>query len=314
MLDARSEIHRKGRVRIATFAIALLAATLLPLAAVAAESPTLDHIRTAGKVTLGYRADAQPFAYRDPAGAAAGYSVELCKSVAEQVKRDAGVPTLAVDWVAIPSEGGFGAVKDGKVDLLCGADSETLSKRSDVAFSIPIFAGGIGAMVRSDASFRLKEVLSKGQGAGPFWRASPAQILQKQTFAAVKGSPGERWVTGRLNTLEIDANVVGVGSYDAGVRSVLDRTASVFFADRAMLLDAAKRSPSPRDLVVLDRRFTVEPIALVMRRGDEDFRLLVDRALSKLLASDAFRTLYAKSFGVPDEFVGNFFRMNALPE
>lgn len=314
MLDERSKILRTRGARLATLVVALLAATLLPLASAAPESATLDRIRTAGKLTLGYRTDAQPFSYRDASGSAAGYSVELCRNIAEQVKRDLGAATLAVDWVPVPREEGFSAVKDGKVDLLCGADSETLSRRSDVAFSIPIFPGGIGAMLRSDASFRLKEVLSKGQRAGPFWRASPAQILEKETFAVVKGTTGEKWLAGRMDSLTIDARVVGVESYDAGVRSILDRTANVFFADRAILLDAARRSPSPRDLVVLDRRFTVEPLALAMRRGDEDLRLLVDRSLSRLLASDAFRTLYAKSFGAPDEYVRNFFQMNALPE
>ena len=81
-----------------------------------------------------------------------------------------------------------------------------------------------------------------------------------------------------------------------------------------MLLDAAKRSPSPRDLVVLDRRFTVEPIALAMRRGDEDFRLLVDRALSQLLASDAFRTLYAKSSARRTRCARQFLPVSALPD
>ena len=51
----------------------------------------------------------------------------------------------------------------------------------------------------------------------------------------------------------------------------------MFFGDRPILLDAAQRSASSGDLVVLDRLFTVEPLALALERGDEDFRLLVDR-------------------------------------
>ena len=46
----------------------------------------------AGKLTLGYRADARPFSYRDEAGKPAGYSVALCQKIAEQVKTELGLP------------------------------------------------------------------------------------------------------------------------------------------------------------------------------------------------------------------------------
>jgi polar amino acid transport system substrate-binding protein len=64
-----------------------------------------------------------------------------------------------------------------------------------------------------------------------------------------------------------------VDSYDAGIKRVLDRNSDVFFGDRAILLEAAKRSPSAGDLVVLDRLFTYEPLALALARNDDDFRL-----------------------------------------
>jgi ABC-type amino acid transport substrate-binding protein len=94
----------------------------------------------------------------------------------------------------------------------------------------------------------------------------------------------------------------------------LDRSTNVFFGDRAILVDAAKRNPAKGDLIVLDRHFTYEPIALALQRGDEDFRLLVDRTLSRLYTAEDFRFLYAKWFGEPGEFALEFFRQSALPE
>ena len=315
MVRIRSESPRGDRISIAMMAIACLAVALLPAAVAAAESDaTLNRIRAGGKLTLGYRTDGRPFSYRDESGNAAGYAVEVCKRIAEQVKTDAGAPTLAVEWIPVTIEDRFRAVQDGKVDLLCAPDTATLSRRKDFGFSIPVFPGGVGAMLRSDASFRLRQVLSKGAPTGPFWRASPAQILEKQTFAVVKDSTAEQWLAGRSEQLQIDAKVVPVASYDAGVQAVLDRRANVFFADRAILLDAAKRSASGRNLVVLDRRFTYSPLVLTLARGDEDFRLLVDRALSRLFASDAFPSMYAKWFGEPGDYARNFFQMNAVPE
>ena len=98
----------------------------------------------------------------------------------------------------------------------------------------------------------------------------PAQILEGKTFSVVAGTTSESWLAGRLDKFQLTAKVVPVDSYEAGIQRVLDRSSDVFFGDRAILLDAAKRSPSARDLIVLDRQFTYEPIALAFaarRRG-----------------------------------------------
>jgi len=301
---------------VAVFAIAFLAALPSPTAEAATGTVgTLERVKQSGKLTLGYRTDAPPFSFRDEAGNAAGYSVTLCQKIAEQVKADLKLPNLSVEWLAVTMEGRFQALQEGKVDLLCEADSETLARRKDVGFSIPIYPGGIGALLRSDSSWRLRQVLTKGKAAsGPLWRASPAQILEQQTFSVIPRTTSETWLAGRLDKFQLTASVVPVASYEEGIRRVLDRTTNVFFGDRVILLEAAKRSPSKRDLIILDRHFTYEPIALVLQRGDEDFRLLVDRTLSRLYASEDLHFLYAKWFGEPGEFALEFFRLSALPE
>ena len=113
---------------------------------------------------------------------------------------------------------------------------------------------------------------------------------------------------------QLTAKVVPVKGYDAGVQSVLDRSSNVFFADRSILLDAAKRSPSAGDLTVLDRQFTYVPFALALERNDADFRLVVDRTLSQFFGSEEFHSLYVKWFGEPDESTAMFFRLSTLSE
>jgi len=86
------------------------------------------------------------------------------------------------------------------------------------------------------------------------------------------------------------------------------------FGERAILMDAARRHASSRDLTVVDRLFTFEPLALALGRGDDDFRLAVDRALSRIYRSGEIGGLYTDVFGEPDENALAFFRWNALPD
>jgi ABC-type amino acid transport substrate-binding protein len=311
-----SESTNGHRVRIASLAFAFLGAALLTAAQIApASAATLDRVRETGKLTLGYRTDAHPFSYQDQPGAPAGYSVALCQKIADQVKADLGLPTLAVEWVPVTLADRFNDVKQGKIDLLCGADTATLTRMKDISFSISIFPGGIGAMLRADAPPPLQELLAEAPPPShPVWRGSPARtFLEKKTFSVVAGTSSESWLAGRLKEFQIDAIVVPVASYEAGIQRVLNRSSDVLFGDRAILLEAAKRSSS-EDLIVLDRLFTYEPLALGLKRGDDDFRLLVDRTLSQLFGSAELGKLYAKSFGKPEESALTFFRLSALPE
>jgi len=293
---------------------AVVAMFLASVGASPADAAALARVKDTSRIALGYRVDARPFSYRDEAGAPAGFAVALCTQVANAVKAELGLASLAVEWVPVTLDDQFQALQQGRVDLLCDGNGETLARRKDVAFSQPIFPGGVGALLRTDASYRLREVLARGRQAGPFWRASPAQILEQQAFSVVNGSTAARWLPSRANELQIAAKIAPVDSYDAGVKRVVDRGTNVLFGERAMLIEAAKRSPSARDLEVLDRLFTFEPVALAMARNDDDFRLLVDRALSKTFASAAFSELYAKSFGAPAEATREFYRWNTLPE
>ena len=296
--------------RFRTFAAFACALLLLGTAYAAG---TLDQVKKSGKLTLGYRTDARPFSFKDDSGNAAGYSVALCRKVADQLMAELKLSGLALNWVPVALEDRFRNLADGKVDLLCGADSVTLSRRKDVSFSIPIYLGGVGALLRADAPFGLTKALSERPGpSGPLWRGTPTeQLLLEQTFTVVAGTTSEKVLADRIGKFQLKAKVAPVKDYAAGVQAVFDRKANVFFGDRPILLEAAK---SRGELVVLDRRFTDEQLALTLRRGDEDFRLVVDRALSRLYGSPEFRTEYTKWFGEPDERAAAFFRAVALPD
>jgi polar amino acid transport system substrate-binding protein len=298
-------------------AVSLIAA-LIALAAFAgpvSAAGTLDKIRQSGKIALGYRAEAQPFSYRDDQGNPAGYSVALCQAIADGLKTDLGLANLSIEWVPVTIDDRFSTVQQGKVDLLCSAETETLSQRKEVSFSLPVYPSGIGALLAADTPPELQEILERGSPpTKPIWRGSPARtLLEAQTFSVVANTRAVDWLRERADAFDIDAKIVPVDSYDAGVQRLIDGTSDVLFGE-ATLLAAAKRSPGARDLTLLDRRFTNEPIALVLARGDEDFRLAVDQKLSQLMRSDSFRSLYSRWFGEFDQSTARFFRDTILAD
>jgi polar amino acid transport system substrate-binding protein len=310
-----SVVARRSTMYRTRTAVSLIAA-LIALAAFAgpvSAAGTLDKIRQSGKIALGYRAEAQPFSYRDDQGNPAGYSVALCQAIADGLKTDLGLANLSIEWVPVTIDDRFSAVQQGKVDLLCSAETETLSQRKEVSFSLPVYPSGIGALLAADTPPELQEILERGSPpTKPIWRGSPARtLLEAQTFSVVANTRAVDWLRERADAFDVEAKIVPVDSYDAGVQRLLDGTSDVLFGE-ATLLAAAKRSPGARDLTLLDRRFTNEPIALVLARGDEDFRLAVDQKLSQLMRSDSFRSLYSRWFGEFDQSTARFFRDTIL--
>ena len=277
------------------------------------ETSTLDRIRATGQIRLGYRLDAKPFSYGDESGQPAGYAVSVCDRIAAAV-RSAVAPAASIRWVPVTAMERFDTVRRRDIDLLCSADSVTLARRGVVSFSIPIFPGGIGAMVRSDAPLRLRQVLAGRGQTIPNWRASAARTLQARAFTAVAGTTGETWLAQRFRDLQVHAERNTVGTYKEGLARLVSRRSDVLFGERAILLDAAHRDAAAADLVVIERQLTSEPLALALRRGDEDFRLFVDAVVSRLFRSGEVRGLYESAFGVPDEHATAFFRAAALPE
>ncbi|HEY7352766.1 MAG TPA: amino acid ABC transporter substrate-binding protein [Terriglobales bacterium] len=298
---------------IATLVFASMPSILRPASKAPASIQTLGRVRETGTLKLGYFPEARPFSYQNEMGKPDGYALALCQKIADDVKEQLGLPTLAIDFVSVTTADRFDAVQQGKIDLLCAPSVETVDRRKQVSFATPIFPGGLGALIRADAPAQIKDVLSGHQPPyRPQWRASMGLALQKRTFSAVKGTTGINWLSGKIAEFQINAKVVPVENEEAGVERVLDRSSDVFFGERSMLLDTKHRSSSSNDMIVLDRLFTYEPFAFALARSDEDFRLLVDTSLSRLSRSGETQRLYRKFFGEPDQNTLNFFRLNTV--
>lgn len=286
---------------------------VLSIAAIsAAHAAGLDRIRETGQIKFGYFADVRPFTYAN-GGSVEGYGAALCQKIADHIKGELGIPSLAVEWVPIQPDSALAAVGQGSVDVLCTPTAITIGRRKEVSYSIPVFPGGARAVLRTDAATALKTALEEAQPPKPVWRGSPAVKTLKDTrVAVVSGSATQNWAIGRIAAFQIGAQLVPVPDYKTGLEQLRDRKVDLFFGERSAVLGAMDPSAF-KDLTVLDRMFTHELYGMALGRGDEDLRLLVDRALSLLYSTGAIDALYQKSFGPPSGAVKTFFQWNALP-
>jgi len=303
--------------------LALLAAlALVPSVLVAQDAPggggsgTIERIRAASKITFGYYAEARPLSFRNNTGDADGYAVALCRLVAADLSKSLNVPGLATQFVGVEGNERIAAVKDGRIDMLCGPAEETLARRADVSFSIAVMDSGTSVMVRKDAPDAFREALAgrdAKQERQPLWRGSPQlTALRERTFAVVAGTSTENQLKSARERLKVNSSIVSVTDVATGVRQVADGKADAFFGERTVLLDAIKRDASAGELTVLDRYFDHRPLSFALSRGDEDFRLLVDTSLSHLYRSGKVAEVYTQFFGQPDEAALSQFERNAL--
>ena len=258
---------------------------------------TLEQVRDSGVFKIGYRTDAAPFAYKNRLGEAAGYSVDLCRNVAVAVKETLGLQEISIKYVPVTAEGRFKAVQDGRIDILCGATTATLARRKLVDFSLGTFIDGASVMLMADGPGGFKDLAGKSVGVRG-------------------GTTTEEGLRKTLKKMSVDAEVVPVKSHDDGLSKLKKGEVSAYFADRAILMFLMVSSESPQDLRVGKDYFSFEPYALAMKRGDDDFRLVVDTALSRIYRTGAIVPIFRNSFGnaEPSEVLQSLFLINGLPE
>ncbi|MFO1067909.1 MAG: amino acid ABC transporter substrate-binding protein [Geminicoccaceae bacterium] len=272
-----------------------LAVALLGLAATA-EAGVLDKVKQTGQLTLGYRNDAMPFSYENAKGEPAGYSVDLCLVVAEQVRQTLKLDKLDVRYQIVDAKTRFDQLKAGKVDLLCGADTVTLARRQVVDFSLMTFASGSTLLYRVDGPQTFKDL--KGQKIGARAGTITVDTLRKA-----------------LADQNFDAQLVPYDDYEAGVRDLAAGKLAAFFGDGGILLFQWLQSPDKAKLKLSERSLSNEPYALVLPRGDDDFRLVVDTALAGVYRSKAIEKIFTSAFGAqakPADIVRAVYLLNAL--
>ena len=244
----------------------------------AATAGTLDRIGQEKAIRIAYREDAPPFSYKDKLGEPSGFMVDLCRAVAKKLADQLNLPSLNVAYVPVTAADRFEAIAQQKADLLCEPTSITLSRREQVDFSIPTFLDGASLIVRAGGPKNLRDLSGKKIGV-------------------LAGTTTEEALRNTLNEAKINGDVVAAKTHGEGLAMLDEGKISAYFGDRSILLFLIKDSKAPEKLRLADDYLTVEPYALALPRGDTDFRLAVDRALSHIYRSGEIAAVFQRTFG-----------------
>jgi len=281
---------------------ALVAATVAVIVAASgfgsAAAGTIDRVKQDKTLRIAYRADAPPFSFTDATGVPAGFMIDLCRSVAKRLAADLNLGDLKVYYVLVTAANRFDAIKDGKADLLCEPTSDTLSRREQVDFSIATFVDGASLLV---------------SGEGP----SDFGALAGKKIGVLAGTTTEQGLRDTLASAHVAAEIVPAKTHEEGLAMLDQGKIVAYFGDRAILAYLASKSSAPDKLRLANNYFSLEPYALALARGDSDFRLAVDRALSRIYRSGEINAIFAHSFGSqfrPSDTLRTLYLISALPE
>lgn len=252
---------------------ATLLILVLPFAGPVA-AQTIEKIRETQTLTFGFRADASPLSLADEAGNPAGYSPLICKDLASEIATALEITDLKVEFVPVDTTDRFDKVASGEIDLLCGAATITLSRREIVDFSTPTFVDGASVILPRGSVGNLQELAGRKVG----FRS------ETTTEQAVQNSFGQAG-------LEIQE--FRFADHRSGMDALLAGEIDAYFADQSILLSFYINDGLRERFAILDDLLTLEKHGLALRRGDTDFRLLVDAGLSKLYATGRIQQAFA---------------------
>ncbi len=282
------------------FARLLLLAPLLALflpASHAEQSNALQTIKQSGVIRMGYLGAAPPFSFEDN-GKPAGYTVELCTKVAEDIGKQLGKP-LRIEWVKLTQQNRLEAVREGRVQVECGTTTWTLSRQEQVDFSLMTFIDGATVLVRGGG-----DVVHLADLAG-------------KRIGVVHGTTTERTLQQALKQRNVNAEVVPVDAPAKGVEMVGAGKLDGYASDRLVLLGLGLSAQTSTGFRLLDEDFSVEPYALALPRGDYDLRLAVNRALARIYRTGAIDAVFEHwlgELGKPSMLLAALYYLQSIPE
>jgi len=250
---------------------------------VVAQTPggTLAKIKDAGEIRLGHRDVSVPFSYLDDSQKPVGFAMDLCARIVDAVKDELKLPALRTKLQPIQLSTQIPLIENGTIDIVCGPATNTLERQKVVAFSNTIFVSSIRAVVRRDAPIKMFE------------------DLKDRPVALTTGSTSITLLLARSQEKKFEVKQVLSPDHAASFLALTTGRSDAFVMDDILLAGLIANSQAPDSWRIIDDSLRTEPYGLIIRKGDPEFKALVDRTLVATMRSGQFAELYAKWFTNP---------------
>ena len=259
------------RIALAFFAIFTMTIT-------GAMANTLEKAKTTGKFTLAYRESSIPFSYLGEDGKPLGFGWEMCKLIAEEVKKQTGRKDLVVESQAVTSQNRIPLIQNGTVDVECGSTTNNSERGKQVTFGINYFYTGTRFLVKADSGIKSINDL-KGKKVVSTTGTTNYQILRNLNDEKKYGF-----------------ELLGAKDHADALLMVESGMAHAFGMDDILLYGLKASSKESAKLAVVGESIQVEPYAIMFRKDDPQFQALVNKVIANSMKSGEFEKAYKKWF------------------
>jgi ABC-type amino acid transport substrate-binding protein len=243
--------------------------------------PVLDRIRSTGHIVLAHRETSVPFSYYDANKKPIGFAVDICKDLAETVRKHLGMKTLEIVYLPVSTATRIQAIVDGKADLECGTTTNNAERREKVAFTVPHYVTGSRYLVRADSP------IEELDGFANHVLVTTPNSTQ---FKAIDKANHD-------HLMHIDLQVAPDNA--RAMQMVTAGQADGFAMDDVQLYGLIAESADPRKYKVVGKFLTIEPLAIMLSKSDPAFKKVVDDEMKRLIRSGEAETLYNRWFMKP---------------
>jgi ABC-type amino acid transport substrate-binding protein len=265
----------------------------------AASSPdTLDEIRESADIHIAYPENVPPFSFVEN-GEPTGYSISLCRQLVSHIAKQLGLDNIEIRWRSAGTPEALRLVADGVVDMDCGITSITLSRQQRVDFSNEIYVNSGDVLVKAVSD--IKHLAD----------------LDNKKVAVIRGTTTDKRLADTLRQQEVNARLLTVMNMQDCLAALDSGKVDACAGDRSVLLGQVAAAREPEHYALLGELYSIEPYALVLPRGDPDFRLAVNRALSDIYRNTTLQQLYGRWFGrdvVPSLSLRMIYILNSYPD
>ena len=261
--------------------VALVASALVCAQGAIASSATLDKIKATGAVTMGVRESSIPMSYTTGDSRFDGFHVEVCRMILNDIKAKLGLSTLRINYQPVTAQNRIPLVQNGTVDIECGTTTNNTARSRDVSFANTLYVEEVRIAVKANSGINSISQLA-GKKVATTTGTTSVQLLRKHEKA-----------TG-VNFDE----VFGKDHSDSFLLLESGR-ADAFVMDGSILAGNIANSRNPKDFKIVGEVLSVEPIAIMVRKDDPQFKAAINAAIAKIVASGTMPRLWDKWFLKP---------------